>query len=237
MLIIVSRLLLRKIIMKRLLPIYFFLFFLVSLLFYLFPQLDLWVSSLFYDPEKGFYLQTNRFNLFIYHAIPYVSSFTLAGIIILLLASWRLKRSLLGLNTRSYLFLLLVFVIGPGMVTALFKDNFDRARPNQITEFGGTKTFTPAYVVTDQCDINCSFYSGHPTALYFFVAVAMLFHGLKRKLFLLLAYGGGLLVGMVRVMQGGHFFSDIIISGFMITTVALLLYLAMFYRHKPEHDI
>ncbi len=222
--------------MKRFLLIYFSVFFLVSLLFYLFPQIDLWVSSLFYNSQKGFYLQTNRFNLFVYHAIPYVSTMTLLGIIILLLTSWRLKRSLLGLNTRSYLFLFLVFVTGPGVVTALFKDNFDRARPNQVTEFGGTKKFTPAYVITDQCDINCSFYSGHPTALYFFVAVALLLQGLKRKLFLLLAYGGGLLVGMVRVIQGGHFFSDIIISGFMITTVALLLYLAMFYRHKPEQN-
>ncbi len=216
--------------MKPVSLLFFLAFAIVGLLFYLFPEVDLWASSLFYESGRGFYLQNSRFNLFVYHAIPYVSGITFVSLLVLVIASWKTKRKIWGLDSRSYVFLLLVFVIGPGYVTSLFKDNFDRARPNMIQQFGGSKIFTPAFVVSDQCDINCSFYSGHPTALYFFVAVALLLQGLRRKLFLLLAYGGGLLVGAVRVMQGGHFLSDIVISGFMITAVALLLYYLMFVR-------
>ena len=60
----------------------------------------------------------------------------------------------------------------------------------------------------------------------------MLFKGRKRKAFLLAAIIGGFSVGMVRVVMGGHFFSDIIVSGFMVTSTAYFMFW-LFYRQFP----
>ena len=59
-------------------------------------------------------------------------------------------------------FFVVAGILGPGAVVNLvFKDHWQRARPYQVQEFGGTQQFTRAGIITDQCDNNCSFVSGH----------------------------------------------------------------------------
>ena len=208
-----------------------FSFVLVSLTFYLFPQIDLWVSGLFYTKEQGFYLAEQPLVVFIYNAIPVFTTAMALFLIGLLLYTWLKRRTALGLNQRAYVYLLLVLLVGPGLLSSIFKDNWHRARPISIEQFGGEQQFTPAFVITDQCDTNCSFFSGHPTSLYFFIAVALVAPPVYRRRFMTLAIAGGLIVGLGRVVQGGHFFSDVITSGFMVATTAYLLHWLM-CRHQ-----
>jgi lipid A 4'-phosphatase len=208
-------------------------FVLVALAFYLFPQVDLWFSNLFYTPEQGFYLGDNPVVVFIYLAIPIFTTIMSLSLIGLLVYTWLKGRRVLGLDKKAYTYLLLVLLIGPGLLSSIFKDNWHRARPASIEQFGGNLQFTPAYVISDQCDTNCSFFSGHPTSLYFFIAVALVAPPAYRRRFMILAIGGGLVVGLGRVMQGGHFFSDVITSGFMVAMTAYLLYWWM-YRKQAD---
>jgi len=215
-------------------------FVLVSLGFYLFPQLDLWISGLFYTQQQGFYLADNPLVVFIYNMIPVLTTFMSLFLLTLLAYTWIKGRKALGLDKKAYAYLLLVLLIGPGVLSSVFKDNWHRARPINIEQFGGQSSFSPAYVISDQCDTNCSFFSGHPTSLYFFIAVALVAPPAYRRRFMLLAIAGGLLVGLGRIIQGGHFFSDVITSGFMVAITAYLLYWWMYTRpsqhskHTPQ---
>jgi len=119
-------------------------------------------------------------------------------------------------------------IIGPGLlVNTLFKDNWGRARPSQVEEFGGTKQFTRAALPADQCAKNCSFVSGHASVGFFFLAFAYVW---PRRRILWLASGTalGLGIGLVRIMQGGHFFSDVIFCGIVVYLSARVLHALMF---------
>ena len=47
------------------------------------------------------------------------------------------------------------------VVNALLKNNWGRARPNDILELGGIEKFTPWYQFSESCASNCSFVSGY----------------------------------------------------------------------------
>ena len=216
----------------RTLPLTFIATFLVvSMFFVLYPEVDIWMSSQFYTSEDGFYLRNQVVIDFIYEYLPVYSWTVFIVLLGGLLLTYR-KPLIYGLNRKAFAFLLLTLICGPGLLTMTFKDNWDRARPHDTRLFGGDMQFSRAFVISDQCDNNCSFYSGHPTSVYFLIALAMVFEGRRRKIFLFSAILGGFAVGMVRVVQGGHFFSDIIISGFMVTACAYLLFW-LFYRRLP----
>lgn len=214
------------------LPLNFIAAFLVTGMFFvIYPEVDIWISSLFYQPADDFYLRKQVLIDLVYEGIPVFSWIVFLALLGSFLGTFR-KPVIFGLNRRAFLFLLLTMFSGPGLLTMAFKDNWHRARPHQIEQFGGELQFSRAFEISDQCDVNCSFYSGHPTSIYFLIAFAMLLKNRKQKIVAALSLSGGFLVGMVRVIQGGHFFSDIIISGFMITATAYLMYW-LFYHHLP----
>lgn len=203
-----------------------FFAFLFSAIFTLFPQIDIWFSSLFYNKQEGFFLKNNFLVSLSYKAVRYM---VLAIILfcLIILAMNMLKKTTL-FSFRQVIFLLLVLAIGPGLIvnTAL-KDNRHRARPSQVMEFGGSKKFTAPLSASDQCDRNCSFSSGHASIGFFFVCFAFLLK--KRKAVI---YFGSILFGIVigfgRVLQGGHFLSDVIFSGIVVLLTAHIIYILLF---------
>lgn len=110
-------------------------------------------------------------------------------------------------------FVVLAGALGPGLVVnSGFKDNWQRARPYQVEPFGGTQQFTRAAVMTNQCDNNCSFVSGH-VACGFFFASMMLVH---RRRILAWGIGGmaaGWIIGFARMADGAHWLSDVLWAG------------------------
>ena len=62
---------------------------------------------------------------------------------------------------RPVAFVGLALLVGPGLIVSGLKEVTTRARPFHVTEFEGSKKFTPAFVVADQCNDNCAFVSGH----------------------------------------------------------------------------
>ena len=210
------------------------LFVLVSVFFFAVPQFDLWVSGLFWQPETGFALDSNPIVQWIYVVFRYMPHFLIPALLLLLALPW-LKKSLV--SSRNYTgFLLVVLLVGPGIIVhPILKDNWDRPRPRDIQQFGGELTFSPAFVMADQPGNNQSFASGHGAMGFFFIAFAWVFR--KRRYFLAgLAIGA--IVSMGRIVQGGHFVSDVVTAGFIVyfTSQVVAHYMLGDSRIKPKQD-
>ena len=188
----------------------------------LLPGIDLWASGLFYRPGDGFFLgDWAPFRLAHDHLDLAVGAFAIA-VVVAGGASFFFRRPVLGLAPRAAIFLLLSLALGPGLtVNTIFKDHWGRARPAQVTEFGGTQKFTPDFVPSDQCRRNCSFPAGDPAMGFYLVSVALLARSAPlRRNGVIAAVALGIALGVVRLAQGGHFLSDIIASGFLVIAVA-----------------
>lgn len=198
------------------------------------PEIDLAITALFFDPETGFYLNDNLAVQVIYNVFRYMPAFLLPAMLIMLVAPWFIK-SLQG--TRKYTsFLLLVLLIGPGIVVhPILKDNWDRPRPRNVQEFGGEYQFQPAFIPAENGGKNKSFASGHGAMGFYFIAFAWIFR--KRRYFV-----AGLAIGTVvslgRIVQGGHFVSDVLTAGFIVYfTCQLLSYWILGHKNiKPSSE-
>jgi len=198
-------------------------FLVTSIVFYIEPALDIKVMHFFYDENIGFTHSKHWFVILVFRTVPIL---TILYSIWLIYSSVRLcciksknhKKVVLNLT------ILMSLILGPGVIVNLaLKDNFGRARPKQITEFGAMKTFTNVYKVTDQCKSNCSFSSGHAAAAYNFTTIAFL----VPLQYQVVTYAAGLvfgtIVGVGRVAQGGHFMSDVIVSAWIIFLINYIL--------------
>ncbi len=209
--------------------------FVIGALLVAIPQVDLAVSGYFFDDAQGFYLRNQPLVRFVYELVPWFSRLVIAGLLLFLLAAWTIWRQheFFQFKRRVALYLLLVAIVGPLLlVNGVFKDHWGRARPSQVVEFGGTKQFTRAALPADQCEKNCSFVSGHASVGFFFLAFAFVW---PRRRLLWLATGTvlGLGIGLVRIMQGGHFFSDVIFCSIVVYLSARVLH-ALVLRRATE---
>jgi lipid A 4'-phosphatase len=217
-------------------PLFFFVAAAVALaLLTEFPALDLWVSGLFYEPGRGFPLGDSAAVQLVYRGVPYLATFLVLALLVCLAAALRRRRPVLGISARAAAFLLLALAIGPGILTnVVLKDHWGRARPAQIVQFGGTRDFTPAAIPANQCERNCSFTSGHAALGFYFVSFAFLARTRRGR------WAGqaaaivlGAIFGLARIAQGGHFLSDVVVSGLVVYATSWALYEAMMVAAFP----
>ena len=201
----------------------------------IYPDLDLSISELFFRKNHGFIFAHNFVVQILFLAIPVITALfcTLCSVIFIYLL---VAKSSYALLRNKILYLILAMIIGPGfVVNYIFKENFGRARPCQIMEFESTKRFSPAFVITDQCEHNCSFSSGHAAMGVYFTAIAYYapsYRNNKRFTTLyLLGIFFGVVVGGIRILMGGHFLSDVLVSFLVVISVNHILYL-FFQRRK-----
>ena len=206
--------------MTRGIAIYAGLVALAAILFTAFPQLDLWAAGLFFD---GKFHNTASFH-FIFHAVYWLTDALFILLVAALITILIRRRPLFGLDRLGATFLIVALLLGPGVaVNSALKDHWGRARPSQVTEFGGTKQFTPVLAPSDQCARNCSFPAGHPSIGFYLLSFALLIpvSWPRRAVFAggLLA---GALLGLMRMAQGAHFLSDVVFSGLVVFGVSWL---------------
>ena len=187
----------------------------LQMIFLTWPQLDTAVTGFFYQEGVGFYLSNNPLVQFSYHTFAHLHFYVLPALVLALI--WFVFRS--G-KPRPVVYLLVVLIIGPGLVVnEIFKAESGRARPAHTELFGGDKTFSPALTNSDQCEKNCSFVSGHAAMGFYLLAFAWVF---KQRRWLLMGIVLGALVGFGRVVQGAHFFSDVVFSFWLVYFTALI---------------
>ena len=152
---------------------------------------------------------------------------SIALVIVGWLASRKGHRNILG--AKESMFMLLCLSVGPGLLANVgFKDQWGRARPKQITEFGGSRHFTPALLPTDQCKRNCSFVSGEASSVFApFYAAAAIAPQWAAPL-IVVGTAAGLAAGSVRIVQGAHFLSDVVFAGLFMGVTVLALYRVVF---------
>jgi lipid A 4'-phosphatase len=201
----------------------------LAALFALFPGLDLGTAALFYRHD-GFYLARNEFVLALYHSVPLVSvGFCLLTLAVLLHLLFTRKDHFFRLERKHLVFLLLAFALGPGLVVNWgLKNHYGRARPAQVTQFGGSKRFTRAFEISDQDRSNGSFVCGHASVGFFFLTPGLLFSGRRRNLTFLGAGLYGVLVGWARMAQGAHFLSDVVFAFVFVYLTSKVLHSVMF---------
>jgi lipid A 4'-phosphatase len=204
-----------------------------SLAFLLLPQVDLAVSGWFARGTEGFPLQFDPRLAMINNNVLKLSRAASAVLLVLFALGFLLPRgSWLGRNRRAIAYLFLALAIGPGLiVNSLLKETSGRARPVQIEQFGGSRQFTPAFVIADQCERNCAFVSGHvaaatmPVAGYFLAATRR-----RQRLWLAGGVALGLAVGLARLVVGAHFLSDVVVAMFITWVVCALVAAVMLQR-------
>lgn len=181
---------------------------LVALVPTIWTSLDLQSAALFTGPTPAVHSVTwwwvELINL-------YVPAVFRAGIAVTMVA-W-LAATALGRSKQVRLavaFLVLAGILGPGaLVNWGFKDHWQRARPYQVENFGGTQQFTRAAVITDQCNSNCSFVSGHVACGFFFTSL-MLIHRRRRVAWAVTGTLAGLVIGFARMSDVAHWLSDVL---------------------------
>ena len=190
-------------------------------IFLLWPEIDLRVADWYFDADRGFFLSDQplvqaSYGLFAKLHLP------VAGVLLwLFLASWIWRREGEKALRRRLGFLILSLALGPGLlVNEVFKAESGRARPGQVEQFGGDKNFTPVFQPADQCERNCSFVSGHAAMGFFFIGFAWVW---RDRRWFWLGIGVGLAVGAGRMLQGGHFLSDILFAFWVVYGVDVLL--------------
>lgn len=183
-------------------------FVLGSVPFWVWP-LDLTISGWFYTEEKGWFASLLPLWQFLYKFGTVPSALIVLAALTVFAGGWPLARWRRYRKVAAYL--VLCMAVGPGLLINLcLKGEWGRPRPRSIEQFGGRYAFEPVLTV-DPSSPGQSFPCGHCSMGYYLFSVAML-AGWRRRSGLLTSLGAaafGTLIGMARIIQGGHFASDV----------------------------
>jgi lipid A 4'-phosphatase len=192
-----------------------------AFIFSAFPEIDLWVSGLFYGADGSFAFAHPSLGADIRYLLRLLFAALCVASVLGFISAGFFGLKLGGLGHVAWAYIALCALLGPGLVANMgFKEYWSRARPSQIEEFGGTQKFTPPMQRTDQCERNCSFISGEASN-YFMIgfAFAHLASGVMRRRLFWLAIAAGSFSGLIRMGGGGHFLSDVMFSGVFMALV------------------
>ena len=188
------------------------------------PSLDLYVSSLFYKGASQFALQSFDIASIIFRDI--LLPLILIYILILPIFGRFFKIDKIFFNYKFSIKEIVLLWISQIISVLIFvnltlKNFWGRARPNDIVELGGKESFSPWFEITNACETNCSFVSGDASVGF---SIIILYLITKKIIFLYGSFVAGLVLGLIRIMAGGHFLSDIFFSGFFIVILNIILF-------------
>ncbi len=123
-------------------------------------------------------------------------------------------------------FLAAMLALGPGLiVNGILKPQWCRPRPCQTAHFGGNQEFVGVWGM-GASEQSKSFPSGHASMGFLLMAPAFLLYRRYRRLaagFVLLGLAAGMALGVTRILQGGHFLSDVVWAAGMVYLTGLAL--------------
>ena len=205
----------------------------VGVVFGVFPQLDLMISAPFSAMVTNginFSTHVDRNFMFARDLGLWVGTVIITPVVAALVLKLLMPRRRLLLPGRAIVFLIATLALGPGLlVNVALKDHWGRPRPIDVTQFGGDQHFVAWWDPRGDCPGNCSFVSGDVAGAVWTIAPAALVPPPWRAL----AYGTALALGVgmaaLRIMAGGHFFSDTVFAG-MFTFLIIWVMHGLLYR-------
>lgn len=186
---------------------------LCALLFIGLPDIDLATSRLFFSDGQWSPWRDSLWVQALYLGVPPLGQGLLGLFALVFVLGFVPRLARLAHYRRHCAFWLVAALIGQGLIIDQgLKNQLGRARPSQIEAFGGERTFTPALVPSDQCARNCAFASGHVAAAAFLMGFGWLGTARQRRRWLAASLLAAGTMGLVRILQGGHFLSDAIFA-------------------------
>ena len=198
----------------------------VGVLFAVHPRLDIDISAFFYNrPINLFKVNAQPWVNNTRDAVRWITTLIFAPAVIAIIGKVIMPKWRMRIGSRAALFLILTMALGPGVLTNLIlKNHWDRPRPIDVQQFGGTEHFAPWWDPRGDCPDNCSFIAGEPSGAFWTLAPAALAPPELR----VAAYGAALAfgvgMGVLRMGAGAHFFSDVVFAG-------VFMYLLIFAAH------
>lgn len=216
----------------------------------IYPEIDLAVSGQFYTQELGFSLALNPILNALHEFATTGARILGAALCALLLASLASNhiKHILNIPTKTWLFLLCMLLIGPGIIAnTMLKDHWGRARPREVTAFGGSQPFTAPLTPQPDARSNGSFVAGDAAFGFYLPTFAILIPmppkqnrppqpKLQRsccwsRTIFWAGMGMGFVLGYTRIAMGAHFLSDVIFA--MLSMLATLAAMQLvFYGPK-----
>lgn len=198
-----------------------------TLLFLVWPELDLLISGAALGPAGGPRFPWGAWAPVqaLYHGIPVFGRLLLLACLLMLLVprGWRQRAPRLCRWRQRAIGLLLALVFGLGLaVNAGLKEVWGRPRPINVIELGGEHPFKQINQPSTLCQTNCSFVSGHAGTGFVLLGVGLLATPATRRRWWRIGLACGTVFGIGRILQGGHFTSDVLFSGLVIWGVGLL---------------
>ena len=207
-------------------------FFILAVFVTVGPELDVYISSFFYYGDKQFLVQSHYPISIFFRKI--LLPFLLIYVFILPVFSRFLPLQKIYFDYR-FSVSQIIFIWVSGAITILLvvnvilKNMWGRVRPNDISYFDGIHDFTPWYKISNSCTSNCSFVSGDSSMGFFLIVFYFI---TKKRIYLYLGLVFGNILGFIRIIAGGHFFSDIVFSHIVVTITIL----ASFILYKKLYD-
>jgi lipid A 4'-phosphatase len=204
---------------------------LVGTVFGLYPELDLKISGLFFDPEKKDFMLRWRPALGLLRDVAmWVVALLVAPALFAVVLKFLWPRRRMLIPGRAAVFLLATLALAPGLVTnVVLKDYWPRSRPIDVPQFNGEERFTPWWDPRGICPKNCSFVAGEGSGAFWTLAPAALAPPAWRPV----AYGAALAfavaVSGLRLAFGAHFVSDVVFAG-VFTFLVIWLVHGLIYR-------
>ena len=208
----------------------------LAMVFSIWPALDIYVSRQFYADIHGFWLNrqpaVQALREMIWALILLTFLVALAGLVFS-----RIFRTTAPALNKVWEVIVMTYLLGPALlVDGILKAQWGRARPANITEFGGPLEFSPALRLSDQCPSNCSFVSGEGAgATAMLIAVMLVLRNQKSGRYSRLAGRIAIAIAVtglgLRIVMGRHFLSDTLFAVLFVTLIALLLLQLKRYRN------
>lgn len=193
---------------------------------------DLWASSFFFDTTNRVWpyeLAQPWLTIYRQGTLPSII-LGVGGAVVAILGRWILPRSEWRRSKairRAGLFLGLSLVLGPGLIVNVgFKQMWGRPRPIQCTAFAGDREFLPVGTWARERSSNSSFPSGHAAVAFYLMMPGFIVGRRRPRLtaaFFLTGAALGLGMGLTRVVQGGHFVSDVLWAGAVVYLTGAVL--------------
>jgi len=205
----------------------------VGLIFAFYPDLDIGIAALFFEPTQSKWVGLDHAFLALVRDIAmWAVALMVAPAIIAIVRKLIWPEARLLLPGRAIVFLLVTLALGPGLLSnVILKDHWGRARPSQTVPFGGKEPFLAWWDWRGNCAKNCSFVAGEPSGAFWTLAPAVLTPPPWRGYAIGAALLFGASVGTLRMAMGAHFLTDVIFAG-VFTFLVIWLVHGFLYRWR-----
>jgi membrane-associated phospholipid phosphatase len=194
----------------------------ISAFFVAFPGVDLAVTRFFYVAGVGFPAgKIEALNTFRALGQYFPLALTIALVVGLILKLIYPSRPSL-FPPRFTLYFSSLFLLGPALtVNGIMKPLFDRPRPRNVIEFGGTDTFVHAWGLGGQFFDDRSFVSGEAAVVACLIPLAFFVPVVWRRVVFVLLSVFAALTALNRIAFGAHFLSDVLIATGLMATLSI----------------